>query len=137
MGKRREGREYALQILYAIEMNHPQPEEALKHFWAEENVGQEVKDFAAVLVQGTIKNLDFLDTLIKKYTQNWELSRMVAIDRNILRCASWELIYATEIPPKVIINEAVELAKKYSTENSSKFINGILDKIKVHRQKND
>lgn len=134
MGKRREAREYALQILYSIDIGKFNPEEVLADFWREHSVEEEVKNFTTVLVKGTIENLSELDGLIRKHAKNWELDRMAIIDRNILRAASYELVYRVEIPPKVVINEAVELAKKYSGEKSSKFINGILDKVKIHRR---
>ncbi len=141
MRKRTQGREYALQILYQFEMN---PEESLGEtihsFWEEQDESaleaakegdssEEIRRFAESLVQGTQGHLAEIDEIIRRATQNWELNRMAAIDRNILRFAVYELLYREDIPPKVTINEAVNIAKKFSQEESGKFVNGVLDKI--------
>ena len=129
MGLRRLAREYALQILYAIDVCKLKVEEAQQSFWEGHKSGKKVLEFATVLVEGTLKNLPQIDSLIIKHARNWDIHRMASIDRNILRQASFEILYLPDIPISVIINEAVELAKKYSTEESGKFVNGILDKI--------
>lgn len=98
------------------------------------NVPQDkVFTFANRILEGVAGKTPLIDQLIIKYAENWELSRMAAIDRNIMRLAAWELLEAPETPVNVIINEAVEIAKKYSTQDSGKFVNGILDKIKNER----
>ncbi|MBN2096932.1 MAG: transcription antitermination factor NusB, partial [Candidatus Omnitrophica bacterium] len=97
--------------------------------WPGHRVEKSIKEFAVQLVQGTLKNLGQIDELISKYAQNWQLKRMAVIDRNILRLGCFELLFLEEVPPKVAINEAVELAKRYGDSDSSKFVNGILDKI--------
>ena len=128
--KRTQAREFALQILYQHEMN-PQPlEELLASFW-EENATQpeEVRSFANFLVRGTLDHITEIDEVLARYTENWQLNRMAAIDRNIMRFAVFELLYVEDIPPKVSINEAVNIAKKFSQEESGKFVNGVLDKI--------
>lgn len=89
-----------------------------------------VRLFAEPLIRGTLEHRDEADDLIKKHAQNWELHRMAAVDRNILRLAVYEMLYREDIPPVVSINEAVDIAKKFSTQDSGKFVNGILDKVK-------
>ena len=155
MGKRREARERAVQFLFQHDLNTPADlPGALEQFWesqrgaaiAEEkgvaNWGQPVElppptaDEAAVrlfadpLIQGALEFRDEADTLIKKHAKNWELHRIAAVDRNILRLAIFEMLHRDDIPPVVSINEAVDIAKKFSTQDSGKFVNGILDKIK-------
>ena len=137
MGLRRLSREYALQILYAVDVCKLESEDAQKSFWKDRKSGKKVLEFATTLVEGTLKNLPQIDSLIVKYARNWDIHRMASIDRNILRQATFEILYLLDIPINVIINEAVELAKKYSTEESGKFVNGILDKIKEARSVKD
>lgn len=135
MRKRTQSREFALQVLYQIDITHDPADVALDNFWQdrkleEEDVGQELKDFTIELVRGVDSNLAALDPKIAQYATNWQMERMAVIDRNILRMGAFELVYRADIPPKVTINEAVELAKKYSGVESGKFVNAILDKIK-------
>lgn len=130
MGKRRKARELALQILYGVEMNKREQAWILSDFWEEHPCPEEVRDFATKLVAGTSENLFSIDSLLKKYANNWEMNRLAAVDKNILRLATYELLFRNDIPSKVTINEAIEIAKKYSTANSGKFVNGILDRIK-------
>ena len=133
MRKRTLAREYALQLLYQIDITHEGYDAALNNFWqahSEENVGEEIKNFTNELVKGTLENLEAIDARIVQHATNWQLKRMAAVDRNILRLASFELMFRDDIPSKVSINEAIELAKKYSGQEASKFVNGILDKIK-------
>jgi len=101
--------------------------------WSEEPLGSQTLEFSRQLVDGVLAEQAVIDPLIKKYAENWDMHRMAAIDRCILRLAAYELLYEPETPINVIINEAVEIAKKYSTGESSKFVNGILDKIKLER----
>ncbi len=133
MGLRRLAREYALQILYAVDVCKLKGEEAQQSFWNDHKSGRKVLEFATVLVEGTLKNLIQIDSLIAKYARNWDIHRMASIDRNILRQSTFEILYLLDIPVNVVINEAVELAKKYSTEESGRFVNGILDKIREAR----
>ncbi len=88
------------------------------------------RDFAAHLIQGTVEHLSEINDVIRAVAQNWDIERMAVIDRNVLRMATFELLFCEDIPPKVSINEAIELGKRYSTQNSGGFINGVLDKIK-------
>ena len=130
MGSRRLSRESTMQILYAVDVCKVSKEEAEKAFWSTNDYDRDVVSFANELVDGTISNLNEIDEYLKKIAENWDLDRMASIDRAILRLASYELLYTPETPPNVVINEAIELAKDFSTGNSGKFVNGILDKIK-------
>lgn len=129
MHKRTRARELALQCLYQIDINQESCDEGRKNFWSGIEVEEEIKEYADNLIKGTRENLEKIDSLIGKYTQNWEISRMATIDRNILRMSCFEMSYMRDVPPKVVIDEAIELAKKYGDVESSKFVNGILDKI--------
>ena len=129
MRKRTQAREYALQILYQIDVRKDPEDKILVDFWKNIETEPEVSDFAAKIVIGTIRNKKKSDEMITKYASNWKLSRMAVIDRNVLRMAAYELLFCEDIPPKVSINEAVDLAKKFGDTESGKFVNGILDKI--------
>jgi N utilization substance protein B len=130
MRRRTQARECALKVLYQIEMTKDNYEDSLKIFWEREPQAEEtIKKFAGQLVEGVTKNIKEIDTTISKYATNWQINRMAVIDRNILRIATFEILYLDDIPPKVSINEAVDIAKKYGDTDSSKFVNGILDKI--------
>ncbi|MBL7197274.1 MAG: transcription antitermination factor NusB [Candidatus Omnitrophica bacterium] len=130
MRKRTQAREIALKVLYQIDISHQEPTKATEDFF---NYNQEflegVKEFSIKIILGTIDNLEAVDKKIAEFATNWELRRMAIVDRNILRLACFELIHLDDIPSKVTINEAVELAKKYGGIDSGKFINGVLDKI--------
>ena len=155
MGKRREARERAVQFLFQHDLNPPDDlDQALEQFWASQRSAtiaeeksnatwgqefelppptaeeREVRLFADPLIRGTLQHREELDTQIKQHVQNWELHRIAAVDRNILRLALYEMLHREDIPPVVSINEAVDIAKKFSTQDSGKFVNGILDKIK-------
>lgn len=130
MRKRTLAREYALQLLYEIEMTGHTEREAFDFFWHDQPSDEEVKVFTEKLVSGSLRNSRVIDEIVTKHAENWELKRMAVVDRNILRLATYELLFLSgEIPPKVAINEAVTIAKKFSQEESGKFVNGILDKI--------
>ena len=130
MRKRTLARECVLKILYQKDITRFDAQTAIERFWKdEEEVDKEVQDFASSLFYGVNKNLEAIDNKISEYATNWQLKRMAIIDRNILRLGVFELLFVAEIPPKVTINEAIELAKKYGDSESSKFVNGILDKI--------
>jgi len=129
MRKRTRARECALQILYQIDIRKDPPEKLIAEFWETEEAESEVRDFAEALVNGTVANTKKIDELISKYASNWKLNRMAVIDRNVLRLAAYELLFCEDIPPKVSINEAVDLAKKFGDMESGKFVNGILDRI--------
>ena len=130
MGKRRKARELALQLLYQLDVqNEGSPGPHLDEFWTRHPVDIEVREFAEALVRGTKLHEEKIDELISQYAQHWELERMAVVDRNILREGIFEILWAGDVPPKVAINEALEVAKKFSTQESSRFINGILDRV--------
>jgi N utilization substance protein B len=155
MGKRREARERAVQFLFQHDLNAPENlDAALNQFWetqraaaiAEEKGGATwgqtielpppttdeaaIRLFADPLIKGAVEHRDEADEVIKKHAKNWDLHRIAAVDRNILRLAIFEMLHRDDIPPVVSINEAVDIAKKFSTQDSGKFVNGILDKVK-------
>jgi N utilization substance protein B len=135
MGARRTGRERALQALYQLEMAPGTPAEALASAWsASAEEGKPDPDavrFAQELVDGVRAHQAEIDELIEKHSHNWRLDRMSRIDRNVLRLGVFELKYRPDIPKKVSINEAVELGKNFGTEESSAFVNGLLDRVAV------
>ena len=128
---RRKAREYALQQLFQSEFSLegeklPGPYNDVR---PAEEVGKGEKGFGDELVSGTLNHVEEIDNVIRKTADNWDIGRMAVVDRNILRCAIFELIYRKDIPAAVTINEALEIAKKYSSADSVSFINGLLDKI--------
>jgi N utilization substance protein B len=155
MGKRREARERAVQFLFQHDLNPPEDlDAAIEQFWESQRAaaiaeekgkatwGQKtelppptadelaVRGFADPLIRGALEFRDEADTLIRKFCKNWDLPRIAAVDRNILRLAIYEMLHRTDIPPVVSINEAVDIAKRFSTHDSGKFVNGILDSVK-------
>ncbi len=143
MGSRRRAREMALQALYAFECTKGDIEQAVADLRsrasepASEDLevstmvrgNQDVQAFAEKLVRGVWKNLEKIDALLSQCSTNWKVARMASVDRNILRMATFELRYLGDIPPKVTLNEAIEIGKRYGSEDSSSFINGILDRV--------
>ncbi len=128
--QRRKAREYALQILFRLDFTEKVIDSKdLEEFWSDKEAPDDVRKFAEDLVRGTLNRLDDIDAMIEKVTENWLLKRMAAVDRNILRFAAYELLYRKDIPPAVTINEAIEIAKKFSSTESAPFINGVLDKL--------
>lgn len=130
MKKRTRSRELALQFLYQLDLRGPDLIEELDAFVRQEEADRGTRDFAVALVRGAAEHREPIDTVIQEVAQNWDIQRMAVIDRNVLRMATYELLFCPDIPPKVSINEAIELGKRYSTQNSGGFINGVLDKIK-------
>jgi transcription antitermination protein NusB len=155
MGKRREARERAVQFLFQHDLSPPEDlERALSEFWDTQRAAAIADDkgpahwgqpvdlppptaeeaeerlFAEPLIRGALEHRDAIDGHIKKHVKNWEIHRIAAVDRNIMRLAIYEMLYRDDIPPVVSINEAVDIAKKFSTQDSGKFVNGVLDKIK-------
>jgi N utilization substance protein B len=124
-------RELALQFLYQAEFSGEHRAEDLSRFWSYFQKGEEVPAYLLELAMGVGLHQEELDALIARHSEHWRLERMTVVDRNLLRLAIFELLYQPEIPPKVVINEAVEMAKKYGTEASGAFVNGILDQIRV------
>src|SRR3954465_14940892 len=155
MGKRREARERAVQFLFQHDLNPPEEiEAALNQFWESQRAaaiaeekgtatwGQPIelppptadeaaiRVFADPLIRGTLEHRNEADEVIKKHAKNWDLHRIAAVDRNILRLAIFEMLHRDDIPPAVSINESADIAKKFAAQDSGKFVNGILDKIK-------
>ena len=157
MGKRREARERTIQFLFQHDMNPPTDlEKALDHFWDSQRMtkmletqggkatwGEKpvlppptaedatVRLFADPLIRGVLQHRDSIDEVIRRHTKNWELHRIAAVDRNVMRLAIYEMLHREDIPPVVSINEAVDIAKKFSTSDSGKFVNGVLDKVRA------
>jgi N utilization substance protein B len=132
-GQRRKARELALQFLYQLEQNaasDPSPFEA--EFWARHAVADDAREFASGLVHGAKRHQAEIDKRIAQSAEHWDLERMAVVDRNILRLAVYELVFEPGVPGKVTINEAIEIGKKFGTAESSRFINGVLDRI--HRE---
>jgi len=133
MSRRRKAREVALQFLYQLDLQgEHDPAAHAAEFWAQHPLDEPARALAEELVRGAKAAQGKVDELIARCTEHWDLDRMAVVDRNILRMAVYELGWRTETPPKVVMNEAVEIAKKFGTRESSRFINGILDR--VHRE---
>lgn len=131
MSKRRRAREAALSILYQLEFHPGKLEEVFRAFWADHPLPPEVRAFTEELVAGTVAHREEIDALITRYAEHWRFSRIALVDRNILRVATYEFLFQKDIPEKVIINEAIEIAKQYGSEDSGRFVNGILDKLRT------
>jgi transcription antitermination protein NusB len=133
MGRRREGREVALQLLFHWDLNVQQSLSVteLDLFWEFRPAAPGVRTFATNLLAGVTERQATIDEKITRYTANYELRRISAVDRNILRMAIYEMLYADDVPPIVAINEAIDIAKKFGTEESGKFVNGVLDRVKL------
>jgi N utilization substance protein B len=155
MGMRRDARERAVQFLFQYDLNRPEKvDEALDQFWASQHAAAlkadkgkarwgetvelppptteeaAIRSFADPLIRGTVEHLAEIDARIVQHAKNWDLGRMAVVDRNVLRLAIYEMLYRDDIPPVVSINEAVDIAKRFSTDESGRFVNGILDKVK-------
>ena len=129
MGRRRIARELALKFMYQSEFNPDNLETQLAQFSERSGTQAEILEFMTVLVEKVFAHAEEVDVLLKKFSDHWALERMSMVDRNILRLGICELAFTTATPPRVAINEAVEIAKKFGTEDSPDFINGILDKV--------
>jgi transcription antitermination protein NusB len=131
MGPRRKAREYALQMLFQWDITHDAIDQIATVFF--QNHAEEspvVADFARELVTGTVENVEQIDRLIARHAEHWRLDRMATVDRNLLRMATQEFLHDKETPKTVVINEAIEIARRFSAQESPQFINGILDSIK-------
>ena len=127
MGHRRKAREIALQILYQVDVSKVDADEAIQLFQDSFGMSPEAVEFSTQLIRCTLDHLSAIDELIKTCSENWSLDRMSKVDRNILRTAVCEFLYFDDIPPKVTLNEAIDIGKNYGSDNSGSFINGILD----------
>ena len=130
MGKRRRAREAAIQYHFWRDLQHGEAPERIDDFWEFCPVKPNVREFAQPLIEGMISHLGEIDERIKKYSENYNLNRISAVDRNVLRLAIYEMLYRDDIPPVVSINEAIELAKTFGGAESGKFVNGILDRVR-------
>ncbi len=134
MPSRRQSRIIAMQMLYQIHQNADPVQLVIKQFWLNREVSVEMRPFTQQLVVGTTSNLDTIDAELKASSKNWKIHRMPIVDLSILRLATYEILFLDEIDAATSINEAVEIAKSYSTPNSPKFINGVLDNIRKRHQ---
>ena len=131
LGKRRLAREIAVQFLYQHDLGGGVLDDSLAMFWqTQPEVAEPTRKFAEELIRGTVAHRVEVDERITKYAEHWELQRIAAVDRNILRLAMYEMLHRDDIPPVVSINEAVDIAKKFSTSESGAFVNGILDRLR-------
>jgi N utilization substance protein B len=129
VGRRRRAREHALQILFQIDLTGGNAEEVLESFWGELDAGDDVREFTARLVRGTLNDREQIDRRVAEAAENWRLERMPTVDRNVLRMAVYELVCA-DSPPPVVIDEAIEVARRFGGEESAGFVNGVLDRIR-------
>ena len=129
MSPRRQSRIVAMQILYQIQLTNAPVPVVMERFWQSHDTAAKLRPFVTELVEGTTSHLEVIDELLQNTSKNWKLHRMPVVDLSILRCAIYEILYRSDIDPATSINEAIEIAKIYSTPDSPKFINGILDNI--------
>jgi len=128
MSTRRSAREWVIQFLFQNDFNPGDLERALSEFWKNLEPDSKSKQFTEDIIRGVITNLQQIDALMQSYAENWEIKRMNAVDRNVIRMALFEMLHRPDIPPVVSINEAVDIAKRFSSIESGKFVNGILDR---------
>jgi transcription antitermination protein NusB len=129
MGKRRQARECALQILFQLEFHSGDPHDVLKSYWANRKASADARAYGTWIVERILENGAAIDKTIQSVSKNWRLARMAVIDRNILRIAVAELLYEPTLVPAIVMNEAIEIAKRYSGEGSAVFVNGVLDAV--------
>jgi N utilization substance protein B len=134
MGIRRKARELALQALFCMDMTGDSSEEMLQRFCEHYAPPAKARGFFLELIQGVLASRELIDQSIERFSRNWRLSRMSCVDRNIMRIAVFEMFHCSDIPAKVSINEAIDIGKKYGTEESGAFINGILDSVRIDRE---
>lgn len=130
MGSRRKARELALQMLFQWEVGHHSPDHVVATFLNAKKVEPDVEGFARAIFEGAVREIQALDRLVRRHSEHWRLERMAAVDRNVLRIGLYELLHHPETPPSVVINEALELARRFSGEDSVEFVNGVLDGIR-------
>jgi N utilization substance protein B len=131
MGQRRKAREIALQVLYQVDASKIDVDEAIELFRDSFGIPQETGEFSELLIRYTLSHIEEIDDLITNCSEHWSLQRMSIVDKNILRMAVCEFLYCDDIPPKVTLNEAIDIGKNYGSDNSGSFINGILDAMYV------
>ena len=134
MGSRRKGRILAFQALYSWDASQSKkesiPEELLDFPWTSQAVDEEMSSFSRLLVTGTIENIEAVDSMIRKHLDNWELKRLNKVDLAILRMSTYTLMFQTDMPPSIVIDEAIDISKEYGTDDSYRFVNGVLDSIR-------
>jgi N utilization substance protein B len=129
MGARTSGRLAGLQMLFSVEVSGNDAETTIRNYWREFDGDPEGRFYADEILRGVVESLSDVDETIRRASTNWRLERMTRVDRNLLRLATWELLYCKDLPRAVILDEAVELAKRFGTEESSSFVNGVLDRV--------
>lgn len=137
MGIRRQGREAAFQFIYQLDMSGASYREALDEFMSQMAIPHNVREFAVEIVEGVMGNLTKIDDLLAGHSHHWKIHRMNSVDKNVLRVGVYELQFCSDTPVKVIINEAIEIGKKFGTAETGSFINGILDKIAKEIRKDE
>lgn len=137
IGTRRRSRELGMQTLFYMDMGPYGPNESIEFFCNNFNPSGKSLPFLLKLVKGVVRAKPELDALIERFSNNWKVSRMSCVDRNVLRIAVYEMLFCDDIPSKVSINEAIDVGKKYGTEESGAFINGILDSIRIAMEKEE
>jgi N utilization substance protein B len=130
MGKRRKARESTLQILFQLEFDDTEPNQVIDSFWKNKKATKEIKEHCRWLVEGIAAHRENIDNVIQSVSENWRIPRMAIVDRNVLRIAVFELLHGEDLAPAIVINEAIEIAKKYSSEEGATFVNGILDAVR-------
>lgn len=130
MSSRRQSRIVAMQMLYQIQLIDAPVPIVIERFWQSQDTSVDLRPFVVQLVEGTTAHLETIDTVLQNTSKNWKLHRMPVVDLSILRCATYEILYVSDIDAATSINEAIEIAKSYSTPDSPKFINGVLDGIR-------
>ena len=141
MGKRREGREAAVQFLYQLDLNPEKPDSLLPQFWqlrtgpGNAAVPAKTRAFTEALIRGVTTHSSAIDERIRQCASNYQLERIAPVDRNILRIAIYEMLFCNDVPPVVSINEAIEIAKRFGGDESGRFVNGILDRIRGELQR--
>ena len=137
MGSRRKARECVLQMLYQFDVGGNSADDVMQTYWSSNEGGDDVRSFSSEILCGIAREIESLDKHIAENSTNWKITRMAAVDKNILRLAVYELFFREDIPVKVTINEAVEIAKKFGTKDSGAFVNGVLDNIAKGLEKKD
>jgi len=130
MGARREGREAAVQFLYQRDLNVGANAETVEDFWELRPAAKKVREFGMAIAEGVLAHQADIDERIRQAASNYDLHRIAAVDRNILRIAIYEMLFCPDVPPVVSINEAIEIAKRFGSDESGRFVNGILDRIR-------
>lgn len=129
MSTRREAREWTVQLLFQLDLNPDDLDTVFERFWTERKADAMAREFTEGLVRGVRDNLGKIDGMLGKYAEHWDIHRMGVVDRNVIRMAIYEMLFCNDIPPVVSMNEAVDIAKYFSSAESGKFVNGILDRI--------